>query len=109
MHVRTQVRYFVASMCLAAALSTEAQVHRIPVGTGATPVALAGDYRALGWNPAGLTFHPLFPDLKGTASGLEGGFSVESNVQEMGAGQDCLHGIGRDGSLPTASESTGSC
>ena len=82
MHVRTQVRYFVASMCLAAALSTEAQVHRIPVGTGATPVALAGDYRALGWNPAGLTFHPLFPDLKGTASGLEGGFSVESNVLE---------------------------
>ncbi len=78
-----RVRATVAAVGLAVGgvfSSVSAQVHRVPVGAGATPVALAGDYRALGWNPAGLTFHPLFPNMKGTAGGLEGGFSVESDV-----------------------------
>lgn len=71
---------WIACSVLAGMGTGSAQVHRIPVGAGATPIALAGDYRALGWNPAGLTFHPLFPEIRGTAGGLEGGCSVESEV-----------------------------
>lgn len=89
----------VLGLCLGGSFTVGAQVHRIPVGTGATPVALAGDYRALGWNPAGLTFHPLFPDMRGAASGLEGGFSVESEVlQRQDLWDDVLNRGTGDGS-----------
>lgn len=51
-----------------------------PVGTGATPFALAQDYRALRWNPAGLSFSSLRPDLKSAAGSLEGGASLRSDM-----------------------------
>lgn len=55
---------------------------RYPVGVGATPFALASDYRALGWNPAGLTHAPLNPNRTWIMGSLEGGFSLESSVLE---------------------------
>jgi hypothetical protein len=67
---------------LCSASIIQAQVLRYPVGVGATPFALASDYRALGWNPAGLTHAPLNADRTWIMGSLEGGFSIESSVFE---------------------------
>lgn len=60
--------------------STVAQFSNEPIGVGATPFALASDYRALGWNPSALTASGLNPDLVGAAASLEGGFGLQSTV-----------------------------
>ena len=60
-----------------------AQAPHLSVGVGATPMALSGDYRSLGWNPAHLTLSPM-NDLnwKSAISGMEGSVSVASTVLE---------------------------
>ena len=57
-----------------------AQFSNEPIGTGATPFALASDYRALGWNPSALTGSGLNPDLVGAAASFEGGFGLQSSI-----------------------------
>ena len=61
---------------------SHAQSPHWSIGTGATPMALAGDYRALGWNPAQLTFSPLNDEWKSAMGGMEGGLSLRSTVFE---------------------------
>mgnify|MGYP002629239561 CR=1 FL=1 len=60
----------------------KAQAQHLSVGVGATPMALSGDYRALGWNPAHLTFSPMNSAWKSAICGLEGAISVNSTVLE---------------------------
>ena len=60
--------------------SAFAQFANEPIGVGATPFALASDYRALGWNPSALTASGLNPDLVGAAASIEGGFGLQSSV-----------------------------
>ncbi len=57
-----------------------AQFANEPIGVGATPFALASDYRSLGWNPSALTASGLNPDLVGAAASIEGGFGLQSSV-----------------------------
>ncbi len=60
-----------------------AQAPHLSVGVGATPMALSGDYRALGWNPAHLTLSPMNDsNWKSAISGMEGSVSVASTVLE---------------------------
>lgn len=56
------------------------QFANAPIGVGATPFALASDYRGLGWNPSGLTGSGLNPNLLGAAASIEGGFGLESSI-----------------------------
>lgn len=72
-----------------------AQVLRYPVGVGATPFALATDYRALGWNPAGLTHMPLHPEKRWVLGAVEGGLSIESSILNRSDLWDDL--LNRDG------------
>jgi hypothetical protein len=62
------------------ATSTFAQFANEPIGVGATPFALASDYRSLGWNPSALTASGLNPNLVGAAASIEGGFGLQSTV-----------------------------
>lgn len=80
--LRHAAKWAVLGCLFCAELPLHAQVLRYPVGVGATPFALASDYRALGWNPAGLTHAPLNPDRTWIMGSLEGGFSLESSVFE---------------------------
>ena len=58
-----------------------AQDQYLSFGTGGTPMALGGDYRALGWNPAQITFSPLNQDdWKSAAGGVEFGARVSSSA-----------------------------
>ena len=60
-----------------------AQSRYLTFGTGATPMSLSGDYRALGWNPAQLTFSPLNAEgWKSAVGGLEFGARMSSSVLE---------------------------
>ena len=74
------VRGFLAVLFLAHFSSAAAQAPHTSVGVGATPMALSGDYRALGWNPAHLTLSPMNSNWKSAISGLEGSISVNSTV-----------------------------
>lgn len=80
--VRVAALGWAGGLILGACQVAQAQVLRYPVGVGATPFALASDYRALGWNPAGLTHAPLNPNRTWIMGSLEGGFSLESSVLE---------------------------
>lgn len=52
-------------------------------GTGATPMALNGDYRSLGWNPAHITLSPLLRnEWKSAIGGLEFSGRLASTVLE---------------------------
>ncbi len=73
-----------------------AQTGLAPVGTGATPFALAQDYRAMGWNPAGLSFHCFDPQIKSAAGSFEGGVSIRSTMLERSDLWDDL--LNREGS-----------
>jgi len=68
------------TMLLGCLGSLNAQVNLPAAGTGATPFALAQDYRALQWNPAGLAFHCFDRNIRTTAGGFEGGISVRSTM-----------------------------
>ncbi len=58
-----------------------AQDQYLSFGTGGTPMALGGDYRALAWNPAQITFSPLNQDdWKSAAGGVEFGARVSSSA-----------------------------
>ncbi len=74
------VRGFLTTLFLAHLGSLAAQAPHTSVGVGATPMALSGDYRALGWNPAHLTLSPMNSNWKSAISGLEGSISVNSTV-----------------------------
>ena len=73
-------RFLLLLLGIGFAASTVAQFSNEPIGVGATPFALASDYRALGWNPSALTASGLNPDLVGAAASLEGGFGLQSTV-----------------------------
>lgn len=81
-HRRTTLsRSFVLSLLLLNFVCVLSQTPHISVGVGGTPMALSGDYRALGWNPAHLTLSPMNEqDWKSAIAGLEGSISVTSTV-----------------------------
>jgi len=59
------------------------QTRYLTFGTGATPMTLSGDYRALGWNPAQMTFSPLNKnEWKSAIGGIEFGGRLSSSVFE---------------------------
>ncbi len=70
----------VLAIMLAVAAQSAAQFSDAPIGVGATPFALASDYRALGWNPSALTCSGLNPELVGAAASIEGAFGLESQL-----------------------------
>ncbi|MBL6866380.1 MAG: hypothetical protein ISQ97_04715, partial [Flavobacteriales bacterium] len=57
------------------------QNQHLTYGTGATPMALSSDYRALGWNPAHITLSPLLKeDWRNAIGGFEFGARISSNA-----------------------------
>jgi len=63
------------------AAHVQGQNQHLTYGTGATPMALSSDYRALGWNPAHITLSPLIKDdWKNAAGGFEFGARISSNA-----------------------------
>ena len=77
-----------------------AQSRYLTAGTGGTPMALSGDYRALGWNPGQLTFSPLLDDdWKSTAGGLEFGARLSSSVLERSDVWDGIWGRSNEGTI----------
>tara|TARA_B100001093_G_scaffold519196_1_gene607081 strand:+ start:3026 stop:4513 length:1488 start_codon:yes stop_codon:yes gene_type:complete len=74
------------------------QNQHLTYGTGATPMALGSDYRAMGWNPAHLTLSPLSAsNWKSAIGGLEIGVRLSSNALDR---SDLWNGI-RDENLET--------
>ncbi|HBP45629.1 MAG TPA: hypothetical protein DD635_06970 [Flavobacteriales bacterium] len=60
-----------------------AQNRYLTVGTGATPMSLAGDYRSLGWNPSHITFSPLLDsNWNSAAGGFEMGMRLSAVALE---------------------------
>lgn len=58
-----------------------AQSRYLTFGTGATPMTLSGDYRAMGWNPGQMSFSPLnHESWKSTVGGLEIGARLSSEA-----------------------------
>ena len=74
----TRILVLIATSCFTA--NAFAQFANGPIGVGATPFALASDYRSLGWNPSALTASGLNPELVGAAASIEGGFGLQSSV-----------------------------
>ena len=61
--------------------NVQGQNQHLTYGTGATPMALSSDYRALGWSPAHITLSPLLKDdWKNAAGGFEFGARISSNA-----------------------------
>ena len=61
--------------------NVKGQNQHLTYGTGATPMALSSDYRALGWNPAHITLSPLLKeDWKNAVGGFEFGARISSNA-----------------------------
>ncbi len=79
--IRLQARSFgILLFCLQAA-SLFGQNPHLTYGTGATPMALSSDYRALGWNPAHITLSPLLKEnWRSAIGGLEVGARLSSNA-----------------------------
>ena len=76
-------RFIVSALFLVSSGHILAQTRYLTFGTGATPMVLSGDYRALGWNPAQMTFSPLNkPEWKSAAGGIEFGARLSSSVFE---------------------------
>ena len=60
----------------------DAQMERTHIQGAATPFALSSDYRALGFNPALMTFDGWEGGYTRTTGGLEGGLSIRSTFLE---------------------------
>ena len=76
---------WIAILLLIAGIRGHAQNQYLSFGTGGTPMALGGDYRALGWNPAQISFSPLnHADWKSAAGGFEFGARLSSTALSRG-------------------------
>jgi hypothetical protein len=78
-------------LCLLSFHSVTAQSPHLSVGVGATPMALSGDYRALGWNPAHLTLSPMNSSWKSAICGLEGSIAVNTVLEREDLWDDILN------------------
>lgn len=67
-------------LCLGISVGTLAQLNRTHIQGAASPYALSSDYRALGYNPAMLTFAGWSGDYQKVTGGFEGGVSLRSNL-----------------------------
>lgn len=56
------------------------QLDRTHIQGAATPYVLSSDYRALGFNPALLTYTSWNGDYRRVSGGIEGGVSIKSNL-----------------------------
>ena len=69
-------------LALCSAYVAKAQMERMHIQGAATPYALSSDYRALGHNPALMTFDGWEGDYTRTTGGFEGGLSIRSTFLE---------------------------
>ena len=76
----TRLKLCTFSFVLMVGLSAHAQLHRTHIQGAASPFALSSDYRALGFNPALVSFPGWAGGYHKTSGGIEGGMSLRSNL-----------------------------
>ena len=79
-----------------ACASAVAQLNRTHIQGAASPYALSSDYRALGYNPALLTHAGWAGEYQKVTGGIEGGFSLRSNLLDKSSMWDQVLGRGGD-------------
>lgn len=75
-------------------IGLHAQLSRTHIQGAASPFVLSSDYRALGYNPALLTYGGWAGDYQKITGGIEGGFSLRSNLLDRTSMWDQV--LGRD-------------
>jgi hypothetical protein len=79
-------------LCCGTSFWTTAQLDRTHIQGAASPYALSSDYRALGFNPALLTFAGWSGGYDKVTGGFEGGLSLRSNLLDKQTMWDQLLG-----------------
>ena len=87
-------RIFLTLVCASLAYAGLAQLNRTHIQGAASPYALSSDYRALGYNPALLTHVGWAGEYQKVTGGIEGGFSLRSNLLDKSSMWDQVLGRG---------------